>query len=528
MFTGLVEGLGRIERVVDENSGRRLTLIWPDLPAVEPLVLGESIAVNGCCLTVTAASGPQFQVQAGPETLARTNLGEKRPGDRVNLERALKVGDRLGGHFVRGHIETTAPILRDKRHREKVGVHSPFGIDPSWGPLLVKKGSIAVDGVSLTLVDLWPDAFSVMLIPHTLAMTTLGGACPQRPHQHRDRHPGQARPKTAGKMNAAPPPNPVVPSQLYCARRGISPQRRLGQNFLIDLNIHELIVKTAEVGAGDVILEVGSGTGALTSLMAGTGAKVVAVDVDPAMARLTAESTGRRFGLASRVLYLRRLGQPSTRYAHSEILDNVRSGLAAGKGERFKLVANLPYHVATPVITNLLIHAEFCPVLMVVTIQRELADRLCAIAASPPYGALSVVVQALAEVSLVRSLPPSVFWPRPKVDSAVIAIRPDPVKRAAVGDVPFFHGLVRRVFMHRRKYLRHALAGIWRDEWDKSEVDTWLESRGLRGQIRAEVLDIEEFVALSHALRERFGELPGPGSGSAQDRESTPDEGSEE
>ncbi len=322
------------------------------------------------------------------------------------------------------------------------------------------------------------------------------------------------------------PPHRQTQSYLRSlfARRGISPQRRLGQNFLIDLNIHELIVKTAEVGAGDVVLEIGSGTGALTSLMAGLGAAVVAVDVDPAMARLTAESTAGVLNV--RVLYLDALATKHT--LHPEMLDNVRSGMAAGKGERFKLVANLPYHVATPVITNLLIHAEFCPMLMTVTIQREMADRLCAPAASPAYGAVSVVVQALAEVSLVRSLPPSVFWPRPKVDSAVIAIRPDPVKRAAVGDVSFFHGLVRRIFLHRRKYLRHALAGIWRDQWDKAEVDTWLESRGLRGQIRAEVLDIEEFVALAHALRERFGELPRPGPGPAHDRDSAPDEGSEE
>ena len=94
-------------------------------------------------------------------------------------------------------------------------------------------------------------------------------------------------------------------------------------------------------------------------------------------------------------------------------------------GRRFKVVANLPYHVATPVITNLLVHPELCPALLVVTIQRELADRLCARPSSPAYGAVSVLVQALADVSIVRALPPTVFWPRPKVDSAVVAIRPD-------------------------------------------------------------------------------------------------------
>lgn len=172
MFTGLVEGLGRVERIDEENAGRRLAIIWPDLPAGEPLKLGESVALSGCCLTIAAAAQTRFEVQAGPETLARTNLGDKQTGDRVNLERALKVGDRLGGHFVQGHIDTTAVL--SERRTEGEWEFLAFGIDPSWTPLMVSKGSIAVDGVSLTLVDVWPDAFSVMLIPHTLGVTTLG------------------------------------------------------------------------------------------------------------------------------------------------------------------------------------------------------------------------------------------------------------------------------------------------------------------------------------------------------------------
>jgi riboflavin synthase len=172
VFTGLVEGLGRLEHTVDENTGRRLTISWPGLSPGDPLKIGESVAINGCCLTVAAARNEQFEVQAGPETLARTNLSDKEPGDRINLERALQLGARLGGHFVQGHIDTTA-VLRDRRH-DGEWEFLAFGIEPNWTPLLVSKGSIAVDGVSLTLVDVWPDAFSVMLIPHTLAVTTLG------------------------------------------------------------------------------------------------------------------------------------------------------------------------------------------------------------------------------------------------------------------------------------------------------------------------------------------------------------------
>jgi riboflavin synthase len=176
VFTGLVEGLGRIEGVGDSLEGRRLTIAWPDREAGDPLKLGESVAVNGCCLTVVAVRGVAFDVQAGPETLARTNLGSRARGERVNLERALKVGDRLGGHFVQGHIDTTA-VLR-KRDRQGEWEFLEFGIDPNWTDLMISKGSIAVDGISLTLVDVSVAGFSVMLIPHTLAVTTLGTSVP--------------------------------------------------------------------------------------------------------------------------------------------------------------------------------------------------------------------------------------------------------------------------------------------------------------------------------------------------------------
>lgn len=171
MFSGIVEVLGRIERVAVENAGRRFEIAWPGLK--EAMTLGESVAVNGCCLTVVAAEGERFEVQAGPETLDRTNLGALSPGDPVNLERALRLGDRLGGHFVQGHIDGTARVI--ERRAEGEWEFLRFRLDdPAWTALMVEKGSIAVDGVSLTLVDVRADDFSIMLIPHTLAVTTLG------------------------------------------------------------------------------------------------------------------------------------------------------------------------------------------------------------------------------------------------------------------------------------------------------------------------------------------------------------------
>jgi 16S rRNA (adenine1518-N6/adenine1519-N6)-dimethyltransferase len=142
---------------------------------------------------------------------------------------------------------------------------------------------------------------------------------------------------------------------------------------------------------------------------------------------------------------------------------------------------------------------------MVVTIQKELADRMVAAPATEAYGALSVLCQALAEVSIVRTLPPSVFWPRPKVDSAVVKLVPDPAKRAAIGDLAWFHAVVRAVFLHRRKNLRGVLHSLYRDHLDKPAVDALLESLGLEGGVRAEALDVEEFRALAAALKERLG-----------------------
>ncbi len=289
------------------------------------------------------------------------------------------------------------------------------------------------------------------------------------------------------------------------ARNGIRPQHRLGQNFLVDLNIHDLIMDTAEVGPDDVILEIGSGTGALTASMAARGAHVIAVDIDPAMSKLTAEAVA---GLSNaQVLLCDALANKNR--IEPKVLDLVRLGLASGEGKkRFKLVANLPYHVATPLIVNLLVHDELCPALIVVTIQKEVAERLCAPAATSAYGAVSVVVQALADVAIVRTLPPSVFWPQPKVESAVVCIKPDGAKRAAVGNVPWFHEMVRRLFFHRRKYIRHVLASDWSDRWTKADVDLWLQTLGLNSQLRAESLTVPQFLALVEALRLRWGDQP--------------------
>jgi riboflavin synthase len=170
MFSGIVESLGTVAELRHEPPGCRLIVREPKIAAETKVA--DSISVNGCCLTVIDRQGDTFAFQAGPETLARTNLGELTSGSPVNLERALAVGDRLGGHFVSGHIDGQGTLLT----REDSGDWSTFwfSVPRELSIQMASKGSIAVDGVSLTIVGCEPDRFSVALIPFTLAVTTLG------------------------------------------------------------------------------------------------------------------------------------------------------------------------------------------------------------------------------------------------------------------------------------------------------------------------------------------------------------------
>jgi riboflavin synthase len=170
MFTGLVEALGTVTRVEESPPGKRLIIEAPEFAG--GVAVGDSVALCGCCLTVVEVDGGRLAFEAGPETLARTNLGELAAGSQVNLERSLKVGDRLGGHFVTGHIDGVATVhsRRDEGPWSTIWFRAPAGLARH----LVSKGSVAVDGVSLTVVDVDGPTFSVQLIPHTLAVTTLG------------------------------------------------------------------------------------------------------------------------------------------------------------------------------------------------------------------------------------------------------------------------------------------------------------------------------------------------------------------
>jgi 16S rRNA (adenine1518-N6/adenine1519-N6)-dimethyltransferase len=305
-------------------------------------------------------------------------------------------------------------------------------------------------------------------------------------------------------------PTPVSGNQTisYLARRfseaGIRLNTRHGQNFLIDLNLMRLIVERAELSPSDVVLEVGTGTGALTALMASSVAAVVTVEIDPQLFQLASEEL---FGF-SNVVMLAQDALKNKSTFDPRLIGALTEQLAAGPHRHLKLVANLPYSVATPVIANLL-SAAVLPESMTVTIQKELADRITAQPGTKDYGALSVWIQSQCRTELVRNLPPTVFWPRPKVTSAILHVTVDQRLRGQLPDPAFFHDFVRSLFFHRRKFLRSVLQSALKGRLDKSAIDELLAQTSLRPEGRAEQLDVAAILSLAEAVRTRLDSEPG-------------------
>jgi riboflavin synthase len=174
VFTGIIEAVGRIAGI--ERAGDLARLAIDAAEIVEGVRIGDSVAVNGCCLTVTRIEGGRLHFEAVRETLERTSLGELVENARVNLERAMRAGGRLDGHIVQGHVDGTGEVRSLERRGDDVRLVVDCGSEIS--DFLVEKGSVAIDGVSLTVVDVLPSGFDVALIPHTLEATNLGDRKP--------------------------------------------------------------------------------------------------------------------------------------------------------------------------------------------------------------------------------------------------------------------------------------------------------------------------------------------------------------
>jgi 16S rRNA (adenine1518-N6/adenine1519-N6)-dimethyltransferase len=266
-------------------------------------------------------------------------------------------------------------------------------------------------------------------------------------------------------MSETPAPSGQSLSEIrgLLAAHGLAPQHRFGQNFLIDLNLLRKVVATAAPGPGDRVLEVGPGTGSLTELLLATGAEVVAVEIDRGLQRLLAERLGTAPGftlIPGDVLSGKHQVAPAVLDALAAPRAPAQPGAACDG--RLLLVANLPYQIATPLLIECLLEPRGLRLSrLVCTIQKEVGDRLAAAAQTPAYGPISVIVQTLAQVERIVTLPAEAFWPRPQVESVLLRIDPRPAPdELSSGAAREFAAFVQSGFGQRRKVLRR-LGRVW-------------------------------------------------------------------
>lgn len=289
--------------------------------------------------------------------------------------------------------------------------------------------------------------------------------------------------------------------QLF-ERHGFNPRSDLGQNFLIDLNIIEYVVEQGRIQPTDIVLEVGTGTGGMTTFMAQRARHVITVEYDRNMHTLASEATQKY----DNVTLLNCDALKNKNRLNPPVLEEIDRQLAAHPGSQLKLVANLPYNVATPIISNL-VASDLPWNRMVVTIQYELGLKMSCKPATSNYGALSVWLQSQCFVKLLKKLGPTVFWPRPRVDSAIVQLTPNPPLKQQIGDRVFFQDFLRRVFQHRRKLMRSTLVGMYSKQLSKAEVDEILQAHGYeREKTRAEELSVPQMIELANAFQEQISQ----------------------
>jgi len=266
--------------------------------------------------------------------------------------------------------------------------------------------------------------------------------------------------------------------QAILAAAGTEPRHRFGQNFMIDQNLVRIIADAGDIAAGDVVIEVGPGTGTLTEELLSREARVIAVEIDRDLAKALRE----RFAGDTRFALIEGDALKNKHALNDELGSQIRG--AKDIGAPIKLVANLPYNIASPLIIELLIAGVD---LLAFTVQREVADRLRAAAGAEAYGPLTVVAKMLADVEILRTLPPQAFWPAPKIESALVRM----IRQNRLGErASDFGRFVHQIFSFRRKTLRKGLSQAGLD------ADRLLAATALDPQARPEVLTPQQFLSL--------------------------------
>ncbi|HEX42925.1 MAG TPA: ribosomal RNA small subunit methyltransferase A [Phycisphaerales bacterium] len=300
------------------------------------------------------------------------------------------------------------------------------------------------------------------------------------------------------------------------ADAGVKPNKRLGQHFLIDLNLIRLLVDTAEIGPGDVVLEVGGGTGSLTEAIAERAGAVISVEIDPTLARIA----GSALEHCPNVQLINTDALANKNTVHSQVVEAISKALTRAAGVRTEypasgiqhpasspgrllLVANLPYQVASPLMINLITGTVIVDA-MYVTVQKEVADRMTAEAGTGDYGLLSVLLASTGSVRTLRTLRPSVFWPAPQVDSAMVAFVRDPQKAGRIGEMGLFTEVLGLFLGHRRKMLKSAARLAQNRLGAVTDWPAIFEACGVDPRLRPDRLACEGYIALANACREHL------------------------
>ena len=291
---------------------------------------------------------------------------------------------------------------------------------------------------------------------------------------------------------SSPPTQTEIRTLL--AEAGLRPDRRLGQHFLVDGNLMRLLVAEADLGPRDTVLEVGAGVGNLTELLLERAGVVVAVELDPALAAVARE----RLAGAANLDLVRTDALKDKHTLSPAMLERVLAHQAA-LGGPMKLVANLPYAAATPLVAELLL-AGPVPERLVFTVQEEVAARLAAGPATRDYGPLSVIAQALGGVEILRRLAPTVFWPRPRVWSAMVRLVPSDDRRGRVEDLAIFRRVLDGLFGHRRKRAARSLSLAWPEAGSAADWAGRLRAAGLDPEARGERYSVDEIVRLANNI----------------------------
>ncbi len=291
------------------------------------------------------------------------------------------------------------------------------------------------------------------------------------------------------------PHTPSVLKQIFI-QRGITPNKRFGQNFLIDQNTLVCIPDIADLRKDDVVLEIGTGTGGLTRLLATRSRHVFTIEVDKKLFELSSDI----LKLYNNVTLVNADILETKHELNPHITSLMLNWLREHDQTRIKVVSNLPYHISTPLIINLL--EDTLPIdLMVLMLQKEITERMLAIPGTREYGILSVIIRLFSEVEVVKTLPPEVFWPRPEVHSAMVRIVVRKEKYAdSITDYLLFKKIIHAIFTSRRKTLINSIERLNFPKISREHLKGVIKDMQLDERVRGEVLTLDQLIALAETI----------------------------